>query len=180
MGSPSSQALLSGRTDKKSSRSFQSYKRNKGKMLRYVIKSDGKREKDNHIREGGQRRPEGWSPRRSQLDEWWPGEKHGEQRQSKCKCVGSWKKLASERGRVSRWGRSQAGAHLGFEVPWEIPAGFSGRSDWAMKVGVPTWEAPFTTICSSLTLADFPYKVKMSARSASAFIFTAIFVPKPP
>lgn len=49
--------------------------------------------------------------------------------QSTCKCVGSWKKLVSERERMSRWGWSQAGAHLGFEVPWEVPAGFSGRSD---------------------------------------------------
>lgn len=53
-----------------------------------MIKSDGRREKDNHIREGGRRRPEGWSPRRSQLDEQWPGEKHGEQRTEQVQVCG--------------------------------------------------------------------------------------------
>ena len=98
-------------------------------MLSYIIKSDGRREKDNYIQEGGQGRLEGWSPRRSQLGEPWPREKHGEQRQHKCKSVGSWKKLASGRERVSRWRWSQAGARFGFEVPWEVPAGFWGRGN---------------------------------------------------
>lgn len=39
-----------------------------------------KQEKDNHVREDGQRWPEGWGLRKSQLDERRPGEKRGEQR----------------------------------------------------------------------------------------------------
>lgn len=89
-----------------------------------MIKSDGRREKHSHIQEHGQRRPEGWSLRRGQLDEQRPGEEHGEQRTEREQACGELEE-AYERERMSRWGWSQAGAHLGFEVPWEVPAGFS-------------------------------------------------------
>lgn len=75
---------------------------------------------------------------------------------------------------------------MGREPIWDLRChgkflqGFQGGAAELRRLESPLERRHSPPSAPASPFADFPYKVKMSARSASAFIFTAIFVPKPP
>lgn len=127
----------------------------------------GERRTESHIRHWSREDSEGWSPRRSQLDELWPGRNTVSRDRASAR---AWEleEASKWEGGVGRWRWSQAGAIWIWGAMGSSCTVLGERATELWRLGFPTGTYS-PALCSLRPLQLFPTKSNECSR-VSAFI----------